>query len=120
MRGRFIDRPSCTTPDPETRPRGSEAAELELWPAVRKRKAPIGSAPAATECAAASSIEWHRSERQLIEQLNFNLLFRSFVGLSPDDPVWDATTFTKNRSCFKVARFLRSSSTTLLRNRRSY
>jgi transposase len=38
-----------------------------------------------------------RSERQLIEQLNYNLLFRWFVGLSPDDPVWDATTFTKNR-----------------------
>lgn len=38
-----------------------------------------------------------RSERQLIEQLNYNLLFRWFVGLAPDDPVWDATTFTKNR-----------------------
>jgi transposase len=38
-----------------------------------------------------------RSERQLIEQLNYNLLYRCFVGLSPDDPVWDATTFTKNR-----------------------
>ena len=38
-----------------------------------------------------------RSERQLIEQLDYNLLFRWFVGLSPDDQVWDATTFTKNR-----------------------
>jgi transposase len=38
-----------------------------------------------------------RSERQLIEQLNYNLLFRWFVGLAPDDKVWDATTFTKNR-----------------------
>jgi transposase len=38
-----------------------------------------------------------RSERQLIEQLNYNLLFRWFVGLGPDDQVWDATTFTKNR-----------------------
>jgi transposase len=38
-----------------------------------------------------------RSERQLIEQLNYNLLFRWFVGLSPDEAVWDATTFTKNR-----------------------
>src|SRR5262249_16182068 len=36
-------------------------------------------------------------ERQLMEQLNYNLLFRWFVGLSADDPVWDATTFTKNR-----------------------
>ena len=38
-----------------------------------------------------------RSERQLMEQLNYNLLYRWFVGLSPDDRVWDATTFTKNR-----------------------
>ena len=38
-----------------------------------------------------------RSERQLMEQLNYNMLFRWFVGLSMDDPVWDATTFTKNR-----------------------
>ncbi len=38
-----------------------------------------------------------RSERQLIEQLDYNLLFRWFVGLSMDDPVWDVTVFTKNR-----------------------
>jgi transposase len=37
------------------------------------------------------------SERQLMEQLNDNLLYRWFVGLSPDDAVWDATSFTKNR-----------------------
>jgi transposase len=38
-----------------------------------------------------------RSERQLMEQLDYNLLFRWFVGLSADDVVWDATTFCKNR-----------------------
>jgi transposase len=38
-----------------------------------------------------------RSERQLMEQLDYNLLYRWFVGLSPDDPVWDPTTFTRNR-----------------------
>jgi transposase len=37
-----------------------------------------------------------RSERQLMEQLDYNLLYRWFVGLAPDDRVWDATTFTKN------------------------
>ncbi len=37
------------------------------------------------------------SERLLIEQLDYNLLFRWFVGLNPDDPVWHSTTFTKNR-----------------------
>jgi transposase len=39
-----------------------------------------------------------RSERQLMEQVDFNLLFRWFVGLGIDDPVWDATVFTKNRN----------------------
>jgi len=38
-----------------------------------------------------------RSERQLMEQLDYNLLFRWFVGLSIDDPVWNATVFCKNR-----------------------
>jgi transposase len=38
-----------------------------------------------------------RSERQLMEQLDYNLLFRWFVGLSMDAPIWDATVFTKNR-----------------------
>ena len=38
-----------------------------------------------------------RSERQLMEQLNYNLLFRWFVGLNADDAVWSATTFSKNR-----------------------
>jgi transposase len=37
-----------------------------------------------------------RSERQLMEQLDYNLLFRWFVGLRIDDPVWDASTFCKN------------------------
>ena len=38
-----------------------------------------------------------RSERQLMQQLDYNLLFRWFVGLGVDDPVWDVTVFTKNR-----------------------
>src|ERR671931_1912593 len=38
-----------------------------------------------------------RSELLLMEQLDYNLLFRWFVGLSMDDPVWDPTVFTKNR-----------------------
>jgi transposase len=38
-----------------------------------------------------------RSERQLMEQLDFNILFRWFVGLGLDDAVWSPTTFTKNR-----------------------
>ncbi|HVZ34529.1 MAG TPA: IS5 family transposase [Polyangiaceae bacterium] len=38
-----------------------------------------------------------RSERLLVEQLEYNLLFRWFVGLSVDEPVWDHSTFSKNR-----------------------
>jgi transposase len=38
-----------------------------------------------------------RSERQLMQQLDYNLLFRWFVGLSMDAPIWDETVFTKNR-----------------------
>jgi len=44
-----------------------------------------------------------RSERLLMEQLDYNLLFRWFVGLSMDDKVWDHSVFSKNRE-----RFLRS------------
>ena len=38
-----------------------------------------------------------RSERLLMEQLDYNILFRWFVGLELDEPIWDPTVFTKNR-----------------------
>jgi transposase len=38
-----------------------------------------------------------RSERQLFERIDYDLLFRWFVGLGIEDPVWDATSFIKNR-----------------------
>lgn len=38
-----------------------------------------------------------RSERQLMEQTNYNLLYRWFIGLSADDPVWNPSVFSKNR-----------------------
>jgi transposase len=41
-----------------------------------------------------------RSERRLIEELEYNLLYRWFVGLGMDEAVWDATTFSKNRERF--------------------
>src|SRR5215813_1153167 len=41
-----------------------------------------------------------------MEQLDYNLLFRWFVGLSPDDRVWDATTFTKNRERLQCGEIL--------------
>ena len=53
-----------------------------------------------------------RSERQLMEQLNYNLLFRWFVGLTMDERVWDATVYSKNRDRLiagnVVARFLQA------------
>jgi transposase len=44
-----------------------------------------------------------RSERLLMEELDYNILFRWFVGLNLDDAVWDATVFTKNRNRLLVA-----------------
>lgn len=41
-----------------------------------------------------------RSERRLVEAIRYNMLYRWFVGLSIDERVWDATTFTKNRERF--------------------
>lgn len=38
-----------------------------------------------------------RSERQLVDQLHYNMLFRWFVGLSMEEAVWDHSTFSKNR-----------------------
>ncbi len=38
-----------------------------------------------------------RSERLLMEQLDYNLLFRWFVGMEMDEPIWNPTVFTKNR-----------------------
>jgi transposase len=55
-----------------------------------------------------------RSERLLMEQLDYNLLFRWFVGLSPDDRVWDPTSFTKNRERLQQGRVFDKFMATLL------
>src|SRR6185312_1989628 len=55
-----------------------------------------------------------RSERQLMEQLDYNLLYRWFVGLSPDDAVWDPTTFTKNRERLQSGEVFKKFMTRLL------
>src|SRR5271156_4216308 len=57
-----------------------------------------------------------RSERQLMEQVDYNLLFRWFVGLAPDTPVWVATTFTKNRERLQEGDIFKRFMTTLLRH----
>lgn len=48
------------------------------------------------------------SERKLCEHLAYNILFQSFVGLKPDDPVFDPTTFAKNRNRFEEHGLLRA------------
>jgi transposase len=55
-----------------------------------------------------------RSERQLMEQLDYNLLFRWFVGLAMDAPVWDVTVFTKNRERLLAGAIAQKFLTTLL------
>jgi len=57
-----------------------------------------------------------RSERQLMEQLDYNLLFRWFVGLSPDDPIWDPTVFTKNRERLQEGDVVQKFMTKLLKH----
>jgi hypothetical protein len=60
-----------------------------------------------------------RSERQLMERIEFDLLFRWFVGIGIDDPVWDHSTFTKNRDRLLEARSPPSSSLRCCRSRGS-
>jgi hypothetical protein len=48
-------------------------------------------------CPAGQALFIIRSERQLMEQISYNVLFRWLVGLAMDVPVWDVTVFTKNR-----------------------
>lgn len=59
-----------------------------------------------------------RSEIQLMEQLDYNLLFRWFVGLSPDDPVWVPETFSKNRERLQRGEIFQKFMTTLLQHRK--
>ncbi len=78
-----------------------DAALADLSPAFAALYAPIGrpSIPPERLVRALLLQAFYsiRSERQLMEQLGYNLLFRWFVGRGIDDPVWDVTVFTKNR-----------------------
>src|SRR5450759_252746 len=80
------------------------AALDELSPAFAKLYSPYGRPSIAPEkqlrALLLQMLYTVRSERQLIEQLQYNMLFRWFVGLSIEDAVWDVTVFTKNRERF--------------------
>jgi transposase len=58
-----------------------------------------------------------RSERQLMEQMQYNLMFRWFVGLGIDDPVWVPTVFTKNRDRLLSTEMSRKVMTAILAHR---
>lgn len=77
------------------------AALVDLSPALAKLYAPLGrpSIPPEQLLRALLLQAFYsvRSERQLMERLDFDLLFRWFVGLGIDDRVWDHSTFSKNR-----------------------
>src|SRR5271155_731599 len=60
-----------------------------------------------------------RSERLLCEQLDYNLLFRWFVGLSIDEPIWDHSSFTKNRDRLIEAKVARKLSRRIVRKARA-
>jgi transposase len=55
-----------------------------------------------------------------MEQLDYNLLFRWFVGLSMDDPVWDVTVFTKNRARLLTGEVARAFFNAVLAEARTY
>ena len=57
-----------------------------------------------------------RSERQLVQQITYNMLFRWFIGLPMDAPVWDVTVFTKNRDRLLEGDIVRRFLATLLAN----
>lgn len=77
------------------------AALERLSPEFSKRYSPYGRASIAPEkllrALLLQAFYGVRSERQLMEQVGYNMLFRWFIGLSMDAPVWDVTVFTKNR-----------------------
>src|SRR5258707_6682721 len=78
-----------------------DAILVELSPAFAKLYSPVGRPSIPPEkllrALLLQVLYTVRSERLLLEQLDYNLLFRWFVGLNMDDPVWDATVFSKNR-----------------------
>ena len=79
----------------------TEAVFVELSPQFDKMYARLGRPSIAPEkllrALLLQVLYSVRSERLLMEELNYNMLFRWFVGLNMDDQVWDPTTFTKNR-----------------------
>ena len=85
---------------PDDRQRGAGGAVVGLRPSTGYLAGLAGLAGGAEKLLRALLLQAFysvRSERLLMEQLDYNLLFRWFVGLGIDDQVWDHSTFSKNR-----------------------
>ena len=65
--------------------------------AVYAARAALGAAGDAAQALLLQILFSIRSERQLVEAVNYNLLYRWFVGLNIEDKVWDHSTFSANR-----------------------
>jgi hypothetical protein len=74
--------------DPADRQRRAAGARWRVRQALRGQRSAIDCAGAAAARVAAAGVLHIRSETQLMEQLNYNLLYRWFVGLGVDEPVW--------------------------------
>jgi hypothetical protein len=74
------------------------AFSMEIFPRLTRMVAVFRYHLSGCWGAAAAAFYAIRSERQFIEQLDYNLLCRWFAGLGVDEPVWEPTVFTKNRN----------------------
>jgi hypothetical protein len=84
--------------------RNLEAAVTALQQDVLESGSPVDSAGAVVARPAAADMYSVRSERLLMEEMDYNVLFRWFVGLNLDDPEWDATVFTGHTRLFHFPR----------------
>ena len=96
LRGAGGGKPSAAG-DPRDREFGAVGTVGGFRGAVRQAGTAIDPAEKLLRALLLQAFYSVRSERQLMEQLDYNLLFRWFVGLALDAPIWDVTVFTKNR-----------------------
>jgi hypothetical protein len=74
-----------------------KGATTTFQQAVRQARTILDCAGEIVASATASNVVLVAQRTAIEEQLGYNLLFRWFVGLNTDDPIWDVTVFTKNR-----------------------
>ena len=95
----------------------SRCSRQRIWQAVRDRRATLDRPERLLRALLLQAFYSIRSERQLMEQLHYNLLYRWFIGLGVDDQVWVPTVFTKNRDRLLEAEVARKFLAELLAHR---